>query len=222
MSAERPRVGFLGGTFNPVHLGHIAAAQAACDALALDRVLLVPSHQPPHRPLEPRVSAFHRFAMVSLAIGDSPRLAASDVELNQSGPSYTAVTLRRLHETGLTASQIFFILGTDAFAEIATWYQYPAVLDLAHFVVISRDGHSFDQVRAALPDLGGRMATPADPQDDGVGRTRIYLVSSRTPDVSSTAVRTQLAAGQDVAGMVGAAVERHIRRHGLYGARCAE
>ncbi|HEY3383234.1 MAG TPA: nicotinate-nucleotide adenylyltransferase [Vicinamibacterales bacterium] len=211
--------GILGGTFDPVHLGHLAAAQAASAALALDRVLLIPSHHPPHRPRSPHASAFHRFAMVSLAIGGHPQLTASDVELRQPGPSYTAVTLRALHRSGTPASQLFFITGTDAFADIATWHDYPAVLDLAHFIVISRPGRSFDALESRLPDLAPRMrmAESRAKMPAGVVESpRIFLVTADTPDVSSTEIRARARAGQSLETFVPAAVEDHIRRHGLY------
>jgi nicotinate-nucleotide adenylyltransferase len=221
MTPEPGRTGILGGTFDPVHEGHVAAAEAACAALALDRVLLLPSHLPPHRPSQPRASAFHRFAMLSLAIGGHPQLAASDVELLLAGPSFTAVTLRRLLEIGYQASQLFFIIGTDAFAEIASWHDFPAVLDLAHFVVISRPGQSFDVLHRRLPALVPRMRVGGGPA--GIGETGhgclVFLVNAATPDVSSTAIRERAARGDSLGGLVVPEVERHIRKHGLYGSR---
>ena len=221
MSPSRGRTGVLGGTFDPVHEGHVAAALAAHRAIALDRVLFIPSHQPPHRSAPPVASAFHRFAMVSLAVAPHPELVASDVELQAPGPSYTALTLRRLYETGLRASQLFFITGTDAFAEIATWYDYPAVLDLAHFVVISRPGQPFTALSERLPDLAPRMRLVADrPPDVTDGPPcAIFLVNAATPDVSSTGIRERAARGERVTGLVAPEVEGHIGRHRLYQSR---
>jgi nicotinate-nucleotide adenylyltransferase len=219
MSPGLERTGLLGGTFDPVHEGHVAAAEAALKALGLDRVLLIPSHLPPHRPAQPRASAFHRFAMVSLAVGGRPRLAASDVELQLPGPSFSAVTLRRLLELGYRPWQLFFITGTDAFAEIASWREYPAVLDLAHFVVVSRAGQTFDVLYERLRGLTGRMQLVTAPvgADASAGALRVFLVDAATPDVSSTAVRECAARGESLAGLVAPEVERHIRRHRLYG-----
>jgi nicotinate-nucleotide adenylyltransferase len=219
MTPAPGRTGILGGTFDPVHAGHVAAAEAACRALALDRVLFVPSHQPPHRPAPPRVSSFHRFAMVSLAIASHPRLVASDVELQWPEPSFTAVTLRRLRDAGDPSLQLFFITGTDAFAEIAAWHDYPAVLDLAHFVVISRPGQSFDVLRERLPALAPRMR-PVDargPEERTGTMCAIFLVNADTPDVSSTEVRERAARGETLTGLVAPEVERHIKKHRLYG-----
>src|SRR6185436_1167056 len=105
---------------DPVHVGHLDAARAARRAMLLDEVRLIPSCDPPHRPADPLASPFHRFALVALAIQDDEGLRASDMELTRTGPSYTVDTLRALAAEGWEASQLFFILGSDAFAEIAT------------------------------------------------------------------------------------------------------
>src|SRR6476619_737614 len=121
-SASGPRrIGLLGGTLDPIHRGHLDAAAAARDAFQLESVSLVPSHVPPHRPVQPLASPFHRFAMACLAVSGVPRLRASDEELRAAGPSYTADTLDRLHARGLSSSQVFFITGADAFADIGPW-----------------------------------------------------------------------------------------------------
>jgi nicotinate-nucleotide adenylyltransferase len=218
MIALPGRTGVLGGTFDPIHDGHVAAAVAARSALALDRILFVPSHRPPHRTAQPLASAFHRFAMVSLAVGRHSGFLASDLELERPGPSYTADTLRRLHETGYEASQLFFILGTDAFAEITTWRDYPAVLDLAHFVVVARPGQAVGLMTEHAPDLAARMRPVAEGARDEVeGRScAVFLVNAATPDVSSTGIRERTAQGTSLAGLVAPDVERHIGRHRLY------
>jgi nicotinate-nucleotide adenylyltransferase len=209
------RLGILGGTFDPVHVGHVQTALAARDALALDRVLLLPSRVPPHRPLQPFGSPFHRFAMTAMAVNGVEPLEASDAELGVPGPSYTADTLTRFHALGAQASQIFFIIGADAFAEIETWHRYPDVLDLANFVVIARPGHDLARVTAALPALAARIEQA--PFTKAPGRTtRIYVVPTATPDVSSTDIRRRLLRGASVAGQVSEAVERHISQHRLY------
>jgi nicotinate-nucleotide adenylyltransferase len=209
------RLGVLGGTFDPIHFGHLDAADAARASLALDEVLVVPSHDPPHRPIDPHASAFHRFAMVALAIAGRAGYRASDAELLRSGSSYTADTLRALHGEGWRASQIFFILGADAFAEIATWREFPAVLDAAHFVVIARPGTSIDAAVARTPDLRPRVRAAAG--GAGVAApTAIHLVEALTRDVSSTAIRTRLAAAEAIDDLVPSLVARHIAAHHLY------
>lgn len=211
------RIGILGGTLDPIHCGHLAAATAARDAFNLSTVFVLPSHVPPHRPVQPVVSPFHRFAMASLAVSGVQGLQASDDELRLEGPSYTADTLERMHARGFGASQIFFITGADAFAEIATWKRYPTVLDLANFVVVSRPGYDLSTMKARLPELAPRMRAAPD-IGHRISDTRIYLLETSTPDVSSTRVRERLRRGEPVTGLVPPLVEAHIHTHALYGA----
>jgi nicotinate-nucleotide adenylyltransferase len=213
------RIGILGGTFDPFHLGHLAVAHAARSALALDEVRIIPASVPLHRPVQPRASAHHRFAMAALGIANEPALVVDDIELTAGGPSYTAATLVRLHERGLGATQLFFITGADAFAEIATWRKYPDVLDRAHFVVVSRPGRGVATLRAALPALVPRMRTIAG---DGtaalpdLSQPSILLIDAPTPDVSATMVRQRAAAGEPLTDLVPPLVADHLIRHRLY------
>jgi nicotinate-nucleotide adenylyltransferase len=208
------RIGILGGTFDPVHLGHVETALAAARALALDRVLVLPSGVPPHR-RPPLASRFHRFAMTALAVTGVDPLIASDLEIGETGSSYSYDTLARLHAAGFDASQLHFITGADAFAEIATWSRYPEVLDMANFVVVSRPGCNASELPARLPTLGSRMTTAvagASVRRHG----RIVLVDSPTPDVSSTEIRRRLETGRAIAGLVPELVATYIEQHGLY------
>lgn len=209
------RVGVLGGTFDPIHCGHLAAATAARDALGLAPVLVIPSRIPPHRPIQPHVSAYHRFAMAALAVSGERDLVVSDDELCSEGPSYTATTLERLQSRRWTASQIFFITGADAFAEIATWKRYPEVLDLANFVVVSRPGHRIEELANRVPELAARLRSAADAAD-AAGKPFIYLLQAPTPDVSSTSIRERLRHRRPITGLVPPLVETHILQHRLY------
>jgi nicotinate-nucleotide adenylyltransferase len=207
-------LGVLGGMFDPIHGGHVVAAVAVERALKLRSVLLIPSRLPPHRPEQPRVSPMHRLAMTTLAAADHPSWSVSDIELKRDGPSYTFDTLTELIGQGHPASQMFFITGADAFAEIATWSRYPAVLDLAHFAVVARPGFTLDSLKKRLPDLAERMTTPASLETDE--RTRIILIEAATPDISSTAIRRRLRAGESIAGLVPDFVNTYIAHHRLY------
>ena len=205
----------LGGTFDPIHFGHLDAAYAARRALDLSDILFVPSHDPPHRPTDPRAPAAHRFAMVSLAINGCPGCRVSEMELTRGGNSYTADTFRTLHGEGWHASQIFFILGADAFAEIATWYEFPRVLDAAHFAVIARPGTTLDEAMTRTPVLRTRVRARG-PREAGAGETGVFLVEAETRDVSSTAIRAALSTGQAIDHLVPSSVARHIAAHHLY------
>jgi nicotinate-nucleotide adenylyltransferase len=201
------RLGLLGGTFDPIHVGHVAAAEAVCRTLGLDEVWLLTSRLPPHRP-QPEASVHHRFAMVALAVQDHPAMRASDLELQSPGPSYTSATLARLQSAGFRPSQLFFIVGADAFAEIATWMDYPDFLDAANFVVVSRGQQPPGADALAEPPVASRLR-----RAEG---TRVFSIDQSTPDVSSTAIRERCARGEPIAGLVAPAVERHIARHALY------
>jgi nicotinate-nucleotide adenylyltransferase len=207
------RVGLLGGTFDPIHVGHLDLAHAARHALGLAEVMLLPSNSPMHR-AHPAASAAHRFAMVALASLDQEGLTVSDAEIDAGGPSYTADTLDRLAARGMDLGRVVFITGADAFHDIATWKDYPAVLDRCHFAVVSRPEYPAPGLRAALPSLASRMIeTPCEMPS----RPAIFLVSAPTAPVSSTDVRQRLARGEDVDGLVPASVARYIARQGLYG-----
>lgn len=214
------RIGLLGGTFDPFHEGHLAVARVARRALQLDTVRVIPAYVPPHRPITPLASAEHRFAMVALGISGEPGLRADDRELIARGASYTSNTLAHFREEGFSPSQLFFITGADAFAEIATWYAYPEVLDQAHFVVIARSGRPARSLRQALPALSARMHEVAadgvvSPVD--VAQPAIWLIDAQTPMVSGTKIRSAVAAGESLDGLVPPLVAQHIQRHGLYG-----
>jgi nicotinate-nucleotide adenylyltransferase len=208
------RLGMLGGTFDPIHMGHVDAARVAEAALGLGEVLLVTSHIPPHR-TQPAASPYHRFAMVALTVARHPRWRASDLELQTAAPSYTSCTLDRLHAAGYRPIELFFIVGADAFREIESWKDYPSIFDRAHFAVISRPGADVSDLAERLPPLASRMIR-ATTVAVASGATSIFLIDAPTADVSSTAIRRRRAAGHSIAGLVPAEVEQHIEQHRLY------
>jgi nicotinate-nucleotide adenylyltransferase len=208
------RIGLLGGTFDPIHRGHTTLAAAAETALRLTRLHLVPARIPPHRP-QPFASSYHRFAMVALAVAGHPAWRASDLELRSATPSYTTTTLGRFHQRGYDPTELFFLLGADAFADIIAWRDYPAILDRATFVVISRPGCPVDTLPALVPELAGRMVRH-HPGSGLAARRPIVLLDAPTEDVSSTVIRRRRAEGLAIDGLVDPGVQRHIVQHGLY------
>jgi len=207
------RVGILGGTFDPIHCGHLDVAAAAESALALTDVVLMTANIPPHRP-QPVASSYHRFAMVALAIAGHDRWRASDLELSSLRPSFTTGTLQHFHDDGYAAGELFFLIGADAFAEIETWKDYPLILDRAHFAVVSRPGVPVSGLATRLPALAPRMTGPSD----AAVRTTpsIFLIDAATADVSASAIRQRASNGQSIVGLVPPAVGQHIERHALY------
>jgi nicotinate-nucleotide adenylyltransferase len=208
-------LGVLGGTFDPIHLGHVAAAEAAQRALSLQSILLMPSRIPPHRADAVSANADDRFAMARLAAAGRPDWSASRLELDREGRSFTYDTLVELRDGMDDGSQIFFIIGADAFAEIASWSRYPAVLELAHFVVVSRPGITLDSLRERVPSAFASTPLEADRHDDP-SKTRVILVEANTPDISSTDIRRRVRAGESLSGYVPDTIADYIRDHRLY------
>jgi nicotinate-nucleotide adenylyltransferase len=207
------RIGILGGTFDPFHCGHLDVGRAAESALGLTRLIVVTAHIPPHR-TPPVASGYHRFAMAAIAINGQARWEASDAELRVGAPSFTTTTLQRFHDEGCAAAELFFIIGADAFAEIENWKDYPAILDRAHFAVVSRPGFAAAAAAARIPALAARIAAPGDAR--AARMPSIFLIDAQTADVSAPAIRTRAAAGESIAGMVPPAVQQHIEQHALY------
>jgi nicotinate-nucleotide adenylyltransferase len=208
------KLGVLGGTFDPIHNGHIAAATAAERALELDGITLIPSRIPPHRHDPVGATSEQRYEMTQLATDGRAGWSASRIELDREGPSYTYDTLVELKrdqsirlKPDTTSTQIFFITGADAFAEIATWSRYPAVLELANFVVVSRPGITLDSLRERVPSAF---------RDRPSAHTRVILVEAHTPDISSTDIRRRVRAGESISGFVPDSVARYIAAHHLY------
>ena len=194
------KLGIVGGTFDPVHLGHVAMAEAAARCADLDRVLLVPAAVPPHRGAA-AAPAEERLAMCRIAVAGHPRLEVSDLELRRSGPSYTVDTLRLLARKR-PADELHLVLGWDAAREIRSWHRPDEVLRLARLVVVSRPGY---------PSPGSAELAGA-----GIDPTRAVLCDVRTPDVDATDVRRLAGAGANLAGLLDAEVEAYVRGHGLY------
>ena len=189
------RLGVFGGTFDPVHLGHLRAAEVAREALALDRILFMPAGKPPHRPAAV-ASALDRYAMLALANAAHPDFVLSDLELRREGPAYTVDTLEALQAMS-PGSELFLIIGSDAFSEISTWREPERVLQLCTAAVVDRPGAS-----APFPEL------PAG--------ARVVRVARPTLPFSSSEVRRLIKAGQSVRYVVPEAVADYIEKRGLY------
>src|SRR5581483_5011651 len=142
---------------------------------------VIPSNVPPHRP-QPLASAFHRFAMAAAGVAGRPGWRVSDLELRNPAPSYTSETLRRFHERGYAPREIFFVIGADAFADIAAWYDYPGILKATNFAVVSRPGFSALRLPDRVPPLADRMVRP--PHDPGSDPApAVVLIDAPTADV---------------------------------------
>jgi len=207
-----PTHGWLGGTFDPIHVGHLDVARAARAALGLDRVTLVPARMPPHRP-QPHASADHRVAMATLAAA-APWMDVSTMEIETQGPSYTATTLDHLEAEGVDLRTLVVITGADAFAGISSWHRAEDLLQRVSFAVVSRPGHPAPALQQTLPSLAPRMCTAQAWAT--TSHPCIVLVDAPTAPVSSTEVRGAIASGRSLKGLVPAPVEAYIAANGLY------
>ena len=191
------RLGIYGGTFNPIHSGHLIIAQTACSQCDLNQLLFVPSARPPHKHHTPLIAPEHRYAMAVLATQDDPRFGISDMELQRPGLSYTVETLRALQQAHGLNCALFFLIGADRLVDIDSWHSGDEIFEMAQVVVVPRAG----------ADLG---RTPADLRD------RVILLPGPHTDISSTDVRQRVLAGQSIKNLVPDPVEVYIRKHRLY------
>lgn len=195
------RIGVFGGTFDPIHMGHLIVAEDARAALELDKILFIPAGQPWFKSYRQITEARHRLAMVRLAVEGNPSFDVTDIEVRRTGPSYTVDTLAELRDQYPDA-EFIVILGIDALREIDRWHQPRKLFDLASVVGMARPGASLDPsvLNAAIPGASSRM----------------QLVDSTLIDISGTEIRQRVAAGWSIRYRVPAAVERYICENGLY------
>ena len=211
------RVGVFGGTFNPIHLGHLRSAEEVAEAHALDRVLFVPSATPPHKRTVGLASAADRLAMVRLALTGNPRFRVSSIEIDRGGRSFSVDTLRALR-TRMPTARFTFIVGDDAFREIASWKEYTAFFGLCDVVVTSRPpGPSLALATAVPVAVREEFCYRRDRRflEHSTGH-RIAFQQLTNLDISSTVVRQLLRHGRSVRYLIPTPVERYIRHHGLY------
>lgn len=201
-----PSLGILGGSFNPPHLGHLALARDARRELALERVLLMPLHTPPHKPGGEDPGPEHRLAMCRLAAAPEAGVEACALEVERGGPSYTADTLSEI-DAACPESELTFIVGADTALSLPEWREPARVLSLARLAVASRPGSDRSQVQAAL----ARVSLP-----DGRSPDVVFL-SMEPLEASSSQARERIATGRSVAGLLEPAVIAYIEEHGLYG-----
>ncbi len=211
------RVGLLGGTFNPIHLAHLRAAEEAREALQLDRVIFIPAHLPPHKDAEGISDTEHRLAMVRLAIADQDAFDVSDVETKRAEKSYTLYTIRHFRKELGPATEIFFLTGADAFAEISTWHRWREVLPMCHFVVLTRPGHVIAKPVDALPAAFAERYRPTGPGTYAMKEgPRLVFLPMTGLDISSSDIRRRLREGKSIWYLVPDTVIGYIEQHGLY------
>jgi nicotinate-nucleotide adenylyltransferase len=202
-----PRLGILGGTFNPPHIGHLVCAQEALLQLELDKVVFVPVGQAPHRGIEDDPGPEARLELVELAIADDDRFASSRIELDREGPSYTSDTLREMRSAA-PEDELFLILGGDQAATLPAWHEPEEVLSLATVAVVERVSWTRNAIGIKIARLKGAA--------------RVRYLDMPLMQVSSSAIRRRVAGGRPIRYLVPDAVASYIEANGLYGAGTAQ
>lgn len=212
------RIGLFGGTFDPIHWGHLRSAEEVCESLSLDRVLFVPTARPPHKRSQTLTRASHRLEMVRRAVASNPSFAVSTVEISRPGLSYSIDTLRYFTNKNWGRDSYFFILGYDAFREIESWKDYKEIFTLCHFVVTSRPGSGPGNLLRRLP-VAVRMAFcyarthRAYRHRSG---TFLYFVKVTDIAISASQIRRRSREGRSIRYLVPPEVEAYIEKRGIY------
>ncbi|MGE0131614.1 MAG: nicotinate-nucleotide adenylyltransferase [Blastocatellales bacterium] len=230
MSEERlRRIGIYGGTFDPIHNGHLKVAEVILNAFALDRMVFVPAFTPPHKRKQTITSPFHRMAMLALATGDWPKMFVSTIELEAPSRPYTIETLERL-QTEFHPVRLFFVMGADSFREVTSWREHERILSEYDIVVAMRPGcHGSEsdeesaagrlapQLRTRIVDLrGGAYPSSRDLANKDLESPRIYLTDYVAVDVSATRIREAVEQGRSVDDLVPPPVAAYIEKYELY------
>ena len=222
------RIGVMGGTFDPIHLGHLRAAEEIYWAFKLDRVIFVPAAQPPHKEEQIEASALHRYEMVSLATVSTPYFSVSPIEFSRPGRSYSVETVREFRRLFGQECALYFIMGVDAFLDIATWREARELLALAQVIVTARPGWRLDEVERSMSPaqhhaLGGprfkylRISEITSQMAmHGYEPRLILLVEVVSLDISSSEIRQLVKEGRSVRHLVTDAVAAYMATHGLY------
>ncbi|MBN1569282.1 MAG: nicotinate (nicotinamide) nucleotide adenylyltransferase [Acidobacteria bacterium] len=224
------RIGVLGGTFNPIHLGHLHIARSIQRIFSLSQVHFVVAMTPPHKTPENLISFSHRYAMVSLAVAGIPSFIPSMIELEPQRSSFTIDTMRKLADNPAEGKRNFyFIAGGDSLMEVNSWRRSETLLTSYNFIFVVRPGIDLAEYRAALPkravsrvrDLTGlgRVQMQRRLSEENERDARIYIVDAGAPDISATRIRSLLASGKPVHRMVSKTVCEYIRKLRLYGGR---
>lgn len=214
------RLGIMGGTFNPIHLGHLRAAEEISEWLQLDQIYFMPAARPPHKAPHPLVGYWHRLEMLKLAVSDRPGFWASDLENHLPHPSYTINTVRAFKKAWSSRTGIFFLVGLDSFMSVTQWHEYRELLAMVPFVVFARAGikDTFESMREMLRQEVDPALRWSDKKQCFIipGLKPIYFQPGGRLAISSTDLRQRLEAGVSVRYLVPEPVRIYIEKHGLY------
>lgn len=223
VSKGKRRVAFFGGSFDPVHNGHIEIARKLTALFELDEFVFIPAFHAPHKRSRKPVSPFHRFAMLSLVTAENEKLSVSTIELEAPDKPYSIQTLSRL-KGKMPEAEIFFVIGADSWEEITTWRQWERVLTIVNILVVTRPGieigfdHLTDQIRQKVVDLRNEpVAASRGDKDEATSSERIFFTDSVNVDISATKIRKMIRQAQrEWASMVPAPAVNYIEKYYLY------
>ncbi len=216
---NKKSIGLFGGTFNPVHIGHLRGAEEIAELFNMSKVFFIPSCIPPHKNPEAIAPAMHRFEMINLAIQTNPLFSVSDIEIKREGSSYSVDTIRYFKNFYDQTTEIYFITGTDAFGEINTWKGYPELFSLCNFIVMSRPGCMQLEPKALINDeIEGRFIVNGKKGKVFIHNSgkRIFFISITLIDVSSSRIRNKFHKGLSSKYLVSEKVEKYIINNRLY------
>ncbi|MEW6210112.1 MAG: nicotinate-nucleotide adenylyltransferase [Acidobacteriota bacterium] len=206
------RIGAYGGTFDPIHLGHLEIARAVAERFRLDEMLIIPAHCPPHKTAGEVSKPFHRYAMAVLATADDARLKVSTIEMEMPERPYTFQTIERLYGIYGADAKLFFVMGADSFADIMKWREPEQLLSAVSIVVAARPGTEVET--SHLPERFRSRVRP--PDEAGEDEHFIYLTSYVERDLSSREIRRCAREGLSIREMVPRRVADYIEKYGLY------
>jgi len=214
------RVAVFGGTFDPVHLGHLVPALRAVETFGFERLVFVPTARPPHKTGKPLTPFSHRFAMLALATQGYDRLYVSDMELAGEGPTYTVDTLRRCRGE-FVGKEVYFLMGSDSFSQISTWHRWQELVEEAYLVILHRDTVWGDELRSRVPEnlhpRLRRVETFVPVPDPPPGERLIYLLDHDPFPVSSSSLRERQGQNMTIGELVPPEVHRYLVKYRLYG-----
>jgi nicotinate-nucleotide adenylyltransferase len=212
------RLGLFGGTFNPIHYGHLRSAEEVCEALGLTRLWFIPAGTPPHK-ADQAITPFEvRLEMTRLAVGEHPVMEVSDLEGRRPGRSYSIETLRQIRQEMGETWELYFIVGLDAALEISTWKDYQELFSLSHFVVLDRPGYDRDSLEKVLmTEVQPRFRPPAGERGfHHPSGHKVVFLETTLMDISGTSIRNLVRQGRSVRYLLPEAVRRYIFNHKLY------
>ncbi len=216
---KKARIGIFGGTFNPIHAGHMRAAEIVQKKFILDKILFIPSYIPPHKKSVDIASPSDRLRMVELACAPHSRFIPSSIEIEAQEKSYSIITLEKI-EKMYPETWLFFILGIDAFLEIETWKEYEELLKRCSFIVVSRQGYRLKEAKDVLEgpykERMYEFPESGESETDLLSSYRIFLLPIDSLNIASTEIRKRAKKGLSLKGMVPESVEVYIEKNRLY------